>query len=240
MPPSGASLETAHRHSSGWTPEFKRMRLGPPSLPLYSATTTARPRTSFTTTTAPLNPATSLGLPVLPPLEKFTRPHPRASAVAVAVTAELRRKYLDDISMVVQELKAVLMYGPGSACPDAPVSPAVVLKLVRTVQTLEKLRALLLMNPARLRRVSLTQLETVEQQIKMNLLPLATLFRSFDKEQHQQQVQGGGDHVVIKVETDWQNVKEDVKSPRSPSGVTVAPVPRQDWRFLSMVLSLQL
>ena len=102
------------------------------------------------------------------------------------------------------------------------------------------LRALLLLNPARLRRVSLAQLETVEQQIKTHLLPLATLFRSFDQQRPLPLGAAAVDHHAVKVEQDWAGAQDDVKSPRSPSGVTAAPVPRQDWRFLSMVLSLQL
>lgn len=134
--------------------------------------------------------------------------------------------------MVVQELKNVLAFGPGTACPESPVSPATALKLVRTVQTLEKLRALLLMNPARLRKVSLAQLNTVEQQVKKNLLPLATLFRSFDGEQIARQDAGKAKNEHDECST---------KSPRSPSGLSVgAPELPHDWRFLSMALSLQL
>ncbi|CAI5713351.1 unnamed protein product [Hyaloperonospora brassicae] len=244
MPPfrSAAVSVTPPSRLSAWPPAPKRVRLTPPVTPHP----TARRATAASR------------LPPLQSLKQLTARRPpsaRAAAVAVAVTAELRRKYLDDISLVVHELRAVLVYGPGSACRDAPVSPALVLKLVRTVQTLEKLRALLLLDPARLRRVSLAQLETVEQQIKTHLLPLATLFRSFDQllgppllplEAAAVDHSGSGErrHVrprdAVKVEKDWAGALDDVKSPRSPSGVTVAHVPRQDWRFLSMVLSLQL
>ncbi|KAG1711322.1 hypothetical protein DVH05_008575 [Phytophthora capsici] len=202
-------------------PEQKRVRLSPPMLPQVSA---------------PL----PTSLPPLPPLRSFTDQKPKTPVSTDPVTAtsnahklaELRRKYLGDINMVVQELKAVLTYGPGSASPDAPVTPSVVLKLVRTVQTLEKLRSLLLMNPARLRKVSLSQLKTVEQQIKTNLLPLATLLRSFDNEKEQ-----GGCSSGEKTQI-WDN-QRDSESPRSPSGVSTL-LPRHDWRFLSMALSLQL
>ncbi|KAK1947567.1 hypothetical protein P3T76_001577 [Phytophthora citrophthora] len=203
-------------------PEQKRLRLSPPMLPQVSA---------------PL----PTSLPPLPPLRNFTdqKPNPSVSTDSATATsntqklAELRLKYLGDINMVVQELKAVLTYGPGSASPDAPVTPSVVLKLVRTVQTLEKLRSLLLMNPVRLRKVSLGQLETVEQQIKTNLLPLATLLRSFDNEKNC----SSGDHMA-KTEQNWSD-QCDSESPRSPSGVS-GSLPCHDWRFLSMALSLQL
>ncbi|KAG7379084.1 hypothetical protein PHYPSEUDO_009092 [Phytophthora pseudosyringae] len=212
--------------------EQKRVRLSPPVLPQQVS--------------APM-PAS------LPPLRSFTAQTPTAATTTASAStsaapttatsnalklAELRRKYLGDIAMVVQELKAVLTYGPGSACPDAPVSPSAVLKLVRSVQTLEKLRALLLMDPARLRRVSLAQLETVEQQITTNLLPLATLLRSFDGEKVEDRARAApptaGDKV--KLEQGWDH-RCDTTSPRSPSGVSL---PQHDWRFLSMVLSLQL
>ncbi|KAL3674892.1 hypothetical protein V7S43_000818 [Phytophthora oleae] len=203
-------------------PEQKRVRLSPPMLPQVSA---------------PL----PTSLPPLPPLRNFTDQKPSTSVSTAsdpATTtsnahklAELHHKYLGDITMVVQELKAVLTYGPGSASPDAPVTPSVVLKLVRTVQTLEKLRSLLLMNPARLRKVSLGQLETVERQIKTNLLPLATLLRSFDNEQEEDK--------TVKTEQNWSN-QCDSESPRSPSGMPASSLPRHDWRFLSMALSLQL
>ncbi|EGZ15239.1 hypothetical protein PHYSODRAFT_333507 [Phytophthora sojae] len=90
--------------------------------------------------------------------------------------AELRRKYLEVIDMVIQGLQTAFSF-----CPEPPADPSIEHKLMRTVRTLEKLRSLLLMNPARLQRVSLAQLDTVEQQLQMNLLPLATLFRSFEK-----------------------------------------------------------
>ncbi|KAG6591063.1 Estradiol 17-beta-dehydrogenase 12-B [Phytophthora cinnamomi] len=210
-------------------PEQKRVRLSPPMAPRL--------------------------LPPLPPLRNLAA-QPRAASSppppAVSNTrklAELRRKYLEDIAMVIQELQTVLTFCPGSACPESPVDPSVVLKLVRTVQTLEKLRSLLLMNPARLRRVSLAQLDTVEQQIKMNLLPLATLFRSFDGEQPPNKGRGNARAASpiaddkIKLERQQQQRWShhcDSKSPRSPSGASVAPIPRHDWRFLSMALSLQL
>ncbi|OWZ05688.1 hypothetical protein PHMEG_00022175 [Phytophthora megakarya] len=198
-------------------PEQKRVRLSPPTLPQVSAAS----------------------LPPLPPL-RHVAPRPTAGASEAPIhntqkLAELRRKYLNAIAMVIQELKAVLTYGPGSASAEAPVSPSVVLKLVRTVQTLEKLHGLLLMNPTRLRKVSMVQLQTVEHQIKTNLLPLATLFRSLDGET------GGKARKVSligeKMELEWN--QSDTESPRSPSGVAVAPLPH-DWRFLSIALSLQL
>ncbi|KAG2785355.1 hypothetical protein JG687_00009858 [Phytophthora cactorum] len=211
-------------------PEQKRVRLSPPILPKVSA-------------------SMPLSLPPLPPLRTIapkpvtTSVSPKTSATEKSnahMLAELRRKYLGDIGMVIQELKAVLTYGPGSACPDAPVTPSVVLKLVRTVQTLEKLHALLLMNPARLRLVSVAQLETVEQQIKMNLLPLATLLRSFDGEKKAKSSQVTSPMGNIKkVDQGW-NDQSDTESPRSPSGVSVSPLPQHDWRFLSMALGLQL
>ncbi|ETI39146.1 hypothetical protein F441_15053 [Phytophthora nicotianae CJ01A1] len=217
-------------NSDSTAPEQKRVRLSPPILP------------SVSTITPP-------SLPPLPPLRDVTSPKLVTTSVSpkTSVTeksnahklAELRRKYLGDIGMVIQELKAVLTYGPGSASPDAPVSPSVVLKLVRTVQTLEKLQALLLMNPARLRRVSVAQLEIVEQQIKMNLLPLATLLRSFDNEEKGKHSRVTSPLASIKkVDQGW--TSSDTDSPRSPSGVSVSAPPQHDWRFLSMALSLQL
>ncbi|KAF4045833.1 hypothetical protein GN244_ATG01807 [Phytophthora infestans] len=208
-------------------PEQKRVRLSPPMLPQVS-----------------------ISLPPLPPLRSVATPKsvpvvtpPKTSATEkynAHKLAELRRKYLGDIGMVVQELKAVLTYGPGSACPDASVTPSVVLKLVRTVQTLEKLQALLLMNPDRLRRVSLAQLETVEQQIKWNLLPLATLLRSFDNEKKGKTWRATSPIGSNKIKVDQTWSQCDTESPRSPSGVSVASQPQHDWRFLSMALSLQL
>ncbi|CAI5743800.1 unnamed protein product [Peronospora destructor] len=212
------------------SPEIKRVRLSPTMMPHVP----------------PAHMSTSL--PPLPPLRDFTglnSPVPLEPITALSNSyklAELRCKYLDDIAMVIQKLKAVLTYGPGSACPESPVPPSVVLKLVRTVQTLEKLRALLLMNPTRLRRVSSAQMETVEQQIKMNLLPIATLFRSFDNEKQTDKHQGTASAVkdsALKVEQVW-NQHCDAKTPCSPSEVLATPVPRYDWRFLSMALSLQL
>lgn len=140
--------------------------------------------------------------------------------------------------MVIQELKVILTNGPGTASPDASVPPSVMLKLVRTVQTLEKLRTLLLMNPARLQRVSLAQLETVEHQITRNLLPLATLLRSFEDEETSEGV-SPVEEITIKMEQSWDRLY-DAGSPRSLSGASVAPLPRHDWHFLSMALSLQL
>ncbi|EGZ29545.1 hypothetical protein PHYSODRAFT_466932 [Phytophthora sojae] len=218
-------------------PEHKRVRLSPPMLPQVASA------------------AMPTSLPPLPPLRNFTaQPRAAASSPPPAVSnapklAELRRKYLEDIAMVIQELQTVLTFCPGSACPESPVDPSVVLKLVRTVQTLEKLRSLLLMNPARLRRVSLAQLDTVEQQIKMNLLPLATLFRSFDSEKAgskgQAKARAASPIVNNKIKMEQQQQQEwsnrcNNKSPRSPSGASVAPIPRHDWRFLSMALSLSL
>ncbi|GMF27338.1 unnamed protein product [Phytophthora lilii] len=198
-------------------PDQKRVRLSPPKLPSTA----------------------------LPPLRTLAAQRPSSPPPTAQKLVELRRRYLEDISMVVQELKTVLTFCPGSTCPDTPVPPSVVLKLVRTVQTLEKLRALLLTNPARLRRVSLAQLDTVEQQIKMNLLPLATLLRSFDGKQeaakdqdHARAASPIGDGTV-KLEQGWTH-HNDTKSPRSPSAMAVAPIPQRDWRFLSMALSLQL
>ncbi|KAE9015257.1 hypothetical protein PR001_g13571 [Phytophthora rubi] len=206
-------------------PEQKRVRLSPPMQPHGAS------------------------LPPLPPLRNFTAQTRAAASSSPPVDtrgtdnalklAELRRKYLEDIVMVIQELQTVLAFCPGSTCFEAPVDPSVVLKLVRTAQTLEKLRALLLMNPARLRRVSLAQLDTVDQQIKMNLLPLATLFRSFDGDQADSK---GIASDKIKMEPQQQGWSHncDSKSPRSPSGASVVPIPQHDWRFLSMALSLQL
>ncbi|CAH0494129.1 unnamed protein product [Peronospora farinosa] len=209
------------------SPEMKRVRLSPPMMPHV----------------LPAHMSTSL--PPLPPLRDFTGVNPPVPITALSTScklAELRYKYLDDIAMVIQKLKAVLTYGPGSACPDSPVPPSVVLKLVRTVQTLEKLRTLLLMNPTRLRRVSSAQMETVEQQIKMNLLPIATLFRSFDNEKQtdkRQDTPSAIEDSALKMEQVW-NQHCDAKSPCSPIEVLATPVPRYDWRFLSMALSLQL
>ncbi|KAH7488793.1 hypothetical protein KRP22_008563 [Phytophthora ramorum] len=206
-------------------PKQKRVRLSPPLLPQAAGT------------------PVPTSLPPLPPLRSITQQNSPASTASAAPSnahklAGMRRKYLDDISMVIQELKAVLTFGPGSACPDAPVPASVVLKLVRTVQTLEKLRGLLLMHPARLRRVSLAQLETVEQQIKTNLLPLATLFRSFEGDTTQESSRAASP-IGDKMEQDWSH-HCDTTSPRSPSGAAVTPLPQHDWRFLSMALSLQL
>ncbi|CAH0475496.1 unnamed protein product [Peronospora belbahrii] len=218
-------------------PQSKRVCHGPSILLLNDVSTVAMPP--------------SLQKPPLPPLKDFTGSKPPLVSPGPCTAlnnsshkfAELRSKYLDDITMVIQELKAVLTYGPGSACPDSPVPPSVVLKLVRTVQTLEKLRALLLMNPARLRRVSCAQMETVEQQIRMNLLPIATLFRSFDHERqsdkHQQDAVPAIQDSAVKMEQDWSQ-QCDTNSPCSPSEVSATPMPQYDWRFLSMALSLQL
>ncbi|CEG40203.1 uncharacterized protein PHALS_10415 [Plasmopara halstedii] len=151
---------------------------------------------------------------------------------------ELRRSYLGDIVMVIQELKVILTYCPESACSNAPVPPLVILKLVRTIETLEKLQTLLLMNPARVQRVSLAQLEIVEHQITVHLLPLATLLRSFEGEGNFD-CELPEDKVTCKMEPSWDH-QYDTESPRSLSGTSVAPMFRQDWRFLSIALSLQL
>ncbi|KAF4316761.1 hypothetical protein BBO99_00007327 [Phytophthora kernoviae] len=182
----------------------------------------------------------SFSLPPLPPLKSITDQTPTLhSTQTTDKLAELRQKFLEDITMVVQKLKNVLTFCPGSACLDSPVSPSTVLKLVRTVQTLEKLRGLLLLNPVRLRNVSLTLLDTVEQQIKTNLLPLATLIRSFEGKQIQgcNSLQGAAEDTA-KTEQGW----SENKSPRSPSGLAVESSESltRDWRFLSMALSLHL
>ncbi|KAI9911970.1 hypothetical protein PsorP6_009493 [Peronosclerospora sorghi] len=206
--------------------KLKRVRLSPPMLPPLS--TASKPSS----------------LPPLPPLNNAptptSPPSPATTSTNVQKLTELRHQYLSDVLMVIDELKAVLTYGPSSASPDSPVPPSVALKLVRTVQTLEKLRALLLMNPSKLRRVSFAHLATIEQQIKMNLLPIATLFRSFDHA-----TQAADSHASVsdngrKLDSSWRQDRSDAKSPCSPSGIPDAPGRQCDWRFLSMALSLQL
>ncbi|EGZ21023.1 hypothetical protein PHYSODRAFT_496905, partial [Phytophthora sojae] len=143
-------------------PEHKRVRLSPPILPQTSMPTSL-PLPPLTNSTARIRAAAAASLP------------PPADSNAPKL-AELRRKYLEVIDMVIQGLQTAFSF-----CPEPPADPSIEHKLVRTVRTLEKLRSLLLMNTARLQRVSLAQLDTVEQQLQMNLLPLATLFRSFEK-----------------------------------------------------------
>ncbi|TDH69005.1 hypothetical protein CCR75_006802 [Bremia lactucae] len=215
----------------GETPTAKRVRLSPPMLPQLS-------KMPVSSSLPPLLPLRTVSVSTS---VKDSLGHLTASVTVKRSAQELldlRRKYLGDIVMVIQELKVVLTYGPGSAYFDAPVQPSVVLKLVRTVQTLEKLRALLVMDPSRLRRVSLAQLDTVEQQIKTNLLPLATLLRSFDNEAYCEcAVPVGGSNVKI---VQGYNYDCDTETMLSPSRATVTPLRRHDWHFLSIALSLQL
>ncbi|KAG7391952.1 hypothetical protein PHYBOEH_006523 [Phytophthora boehmeriae] len=220
-----AVKQKLHRKSTGSVaPTQKRVRLSPPQLP-KSANDDAAVK--------------SFALPPLPPLRTITDQTTAAqSAQKAEKLAELRQKFLEDITMVVQQLKNVLTFCPGSTCPESPVSPSTVLKLVRTVQTLEKLRGLLLMNPARLRKVSLAQLNTVEQQIQTNLLPLATLIRSFEGQQIPSQ-EPSKSQTPTEAKTEQKGWNDDDTSPRSPSGLAVES-PTRDWRFLSMALSLHL
>jgi hypothetical protein len=211
----------------------------------------------------------------LPPLHTLTTGRAAAAAAAGPTDGgrernkldQLREAYLADVALVLRKLQAAL-----GMCKHPHVLPCgtgQVRKLEKSVETLQKLFKLLSAQPApRLRGPAhLSLLCAVESQIKTQVLPVATVIRSFE-------------HVSALLEPKVAPAssscgltaaasKSVLLSPRSPSAVlpvssccssssstsssaisssSSAPAVEKDkasdtgssWRYLSMVLSLQL